>query len=327
MNTIDPWPDTGLREPEFPTNGFCHEALFYSGSPELVATLEGFIRDGVTAGDKVLVVLSAPKLESLRAVLGNAADSVSFADMDIVGANPARIIPLWTSFVDGLAPGQRARGVGEPVASSREPAELAECQVHEALLNFAFSDSRAFWLRCPYDTAELDADTLDEARRSHAYVGTSARGTAANEQYAKLQSTGWKPEGQLPRPPLRAEHLIADLRSIGTARQAVRASGTAFGLGDASAEDLASATHEVIANSLVYGGGRAEVVIWTEEDRLICEVRDQGQFDEPLAGRRRPTKDSERGRGLWMANQLCDLVQIRSVPQGTVVRLHMRRRA
>ena len=31
------------------------------------------------------------------------------------------------------------------------------------------------------------------------------------------------------------------------------------------------------------------------------------------------------GYGLWLANQLCDLVQIRSLPAGTAVRLHMRR--
>jgi anti-sigma regulatory factor (Ser/Thr protein kinase) len=30
------------------------------------------------------------------------------------------------------------------------------------------------------------------------------------------------------------------------------------------------------------------------------------------------------GRGLWIANQLCDLVQIRSSAAGSVVRMHKR---
>jgi anti-sigma regulatory factor (Ser/Thr protein kinase) len=30
------------------------------------------------------------------------------------------------------------------------------------------------------------------------------------------------------------------------------------------------------------------------------------------------------GRGLWLANQLCDLVQIRCSPAGATVRLRMR---
>ena len=32
----------------------------------------------------------------------------------------------------------------------------------------------------------------------------------------------------------------------------------------------------------------------------------------------------ESGFGLWLANQLCDLVQIRSFADGSVVRLHLR---
>jgi anti-sigma regulatory factor (Ser/Thr protein kinase) len=34
--------------------------------------------------------------------------------------------------------------------------------------------------------------------------------------------------------------------------------------------------------------------------------------------------DQTGGRGLWLANQLCDLVELRSGPVETVVRLHMR---
>jgi anti-sigma regulatory factor (Ser/Thr protein kinase) len=30
------------------------------------------------------------------------------------------------------------------------------------------------------------------------------------------------------------------------------------------------------------------------------------------------------GYGLWLANQVCDLVQVRSSPAGTTVRLHVR---
>lgn len=65
--------------------------------------------------------------------------------------------------------------------------------------------------------------------------------------------------------------------------------------------------------------------VWQEHSALICEVRDKGHFDKPLADRERPSQDISAPRGLWLANQLCDLVQIRTLPEGTVVRLHMRR--
>jgi anti-sigma regulatory factor (Ser/Thr protein kinase) len=65
--------------------------------------------------------------------------------------------------------------------------------------------------------------------------------------------------------------------------------------------------------------------VWRDGDALVCEVRDRGQLGDPLAGRR-PTPEQPDGRGLWLVNQLCDLVQLRSSASGTVVRFHARRR-
>jgi hypothetical protein len=42
-----------------------------------------------------------------------------------------------------------------------------------------------------------------------------------------------------------------------------------------------------------------------------------------MVGRQRPLPEQVCGRGLWIANQLCDLVQIRSGDLGTQVRLRM----
>lgn len=64
--------------------------------------------------------------------------------------------------------------------------------------------------------------------------------------------------------------------------------------------------------------------IWGEHDAVVCEIHDRGRIQDPLAGRVSPTMDSLDGRGLWMANQLCDLVQIRSFPDGGSVRVHKR---
>ena len=55
---------------------------------------------------------------------------------------------------------------------------------------------------------------------------------------------------------------------------------------------------------------------------LVVEVRDAGRIADPLVGRQLPSWDAVGGRGLWLANQLCDLVQIRSSDTGTVVRIH-----
>jgi hypothetical protein len=57
---------------------------------------------------------------------------------------------------------------------------------------------------------------------------------------------------------------------------------------------------------------------------VICEVSDGGAIVEPMAGREPPPDGHLGGQGLWLCNQLCDLVQIRSFAGGAVVRLHMR---
>ena len=61
-----------------------------------------------------------------------------------------------------------------------------------------------------------------------------------------------------------------------------------------------------------HGGGEGTLSSGATPDAVICEVRDRGRIEDPLAGRVEPAAGAEGGRGLWMANQLCDLVQIRS---------------
>jgi hypothetical protein len=61
--------------------------------------------------------------------------------------------------------------------------------------------------------------------------------------------------------------------------------------------------------------------MWQDGATLVCEVRDEGVITDPLAGRRRPSLLTRGKAGLWIANQVCDLLQIRSAPgRGTVIR-------
>jgi anti-sigma regulatory factor (Ser/Thr protein kinase) len=61
--------------------------------------------------------------------------------------------------------------------------------------------------------------------------------------------------------------------------------------------------------------------VWREGKKLLIDFEDRGTIEEPLAGRLHPAADQHGGRGLWLANQLCDLVQIRSGALGTTVRV------
>jgi anti-sigma regulatory factor (Ser/Thr protein kinase) len=94
-------------------------------------------------------------------------------------------------------------------------------------------------------------------------------------------------------------------------------------LDDDKIDVLVLAVNEVATNSVQHGGGGERVRVWQEGPAVIAEVTDRGWIDQPLVGRRWPSGEVERGRGLWIVNQLCDLVQVHSTHAGTSVRLHV----
>jgi anti-sigma regulatory factor (Ser/Thr protein kinase) len=304
---------------------FAHEALLYDGDEGFVAGVAPFVREGVERGEPVLVVVSARKIDLLREALSEENGRVLFADMADVGANPARIIPAWEDFVARhVAPGRPARGVGEPIWHGRGADELVESQRHEALLNLAFARSPAWRLLCPYDTRTLDPAVIDEALRSHPAVVQDGE-TRASDRYAGLDELCGPFAAPLADPPGAVHELAFDADSLADVRRLVYRRATDAGLGVPRTNDLVLAVNEILTNSVRHGGGSGLLRIWQDGAALVCEVRDRGRIEDPLADRRKPGAEQTGGRGLWMANQLCDLVQIRSLADGNVVRLSMRR--
>ena len=282
-----------------------------------------FILDAVSAAEPVLVVVDSDKIDSLRGELRGVSDEVLFSDMAEVGTNPARIIPAWQDFLDEHgAAHRRVRGIGEPIWSGRSPAQLAECQRHEALLNVAFADP-SFWLLCPYDLVTLDATVIDEAKRTHPIVRQGGVGGPSSSYpgTAELATPVTSPLSEVPDDALVLAFRPGD---VGEVRRFVSRHAADQGLGADGVADLVLAADEICTNSLRHGGGQGTVRIWTEGGEVVCEIHDRGCIREPLAGRQRPSIEHNGGRGLWMVHQLCDLVQIRSTEGGGVVRLRVR---
>ena len=303
---------------------FRHEALLYAGEREFLAGTSGFIRDGLERDETTLVVVDAPKITALREALNDDADRVMFADMAAVGLNPGRIIPAWREFVSAHGGGgRRLRGIGEPIGPGRGADELAECHRHEALLNVAFAEDPGFWLLCPYDVEALEPAVVAEARRTHPFVTSSGVGETS-AAYAGLEAIGAPFAEPLREPAEPPAELPFDAENLVELRMFAAHHADAAGLDAARGADLVLAVNEVATNSLRHGAGRGVLRVWREPSALVCEVSDEGRFDAPLAGRERPLAGQVGGYGMWLANQLCELVQVRSLPTGTVVRLHVR---
>jgi anti-sigma regulatory factor (Ser/Thr protein kinase) len=305
-------------------DGFRHEAFFYAGEREFVAGATGFLREAVGAAEPILVVVSARKIDLLRGQLQTDAGKVRFADMEDVGTNPARIIPAWTDFVSEHD-GRPLRGIGEPIWAERSAEELVECQRHESLLNVAFAGSSDFTLLCPYDTTALEGDVVVEARRSHPLIRRHGVRSTSDDYIGteRLRSPFATP---LSEPPDGCLDLAFQIGSLGGLRSLVLREAMSAGLGEGRAADAVTAVNEVASNSLRHGGGQGVLLIWQTADTFVCEVSDAGRFDEPLVGRTRPRVEAHGGRGLWIVNQLCELVQVRSFSTGTTIRMHLRRR-
>lgn len=296
--------------------GFRHEALIYSDADQFLAATVPFLTAALDAGEPALVAVSERNTALLRDELGTAADGVEFAAMEELGRNPARLIPFLLDFAGDNA-GRSVRGIGEPIWPGRGTAEIDECQRHESLLNLAFSSAAGLSLLCPYDGTALPDEVLAVVSHSHRSVARDGAHEASGDYRADRDCYA----GELSLHPADAEALAYDRSGLATVRHLVKRVAEEAGIAVEGIADLVAAASELAANSVAHGGGAGTLRAWRERDRLLIEFEDRGTIDAPLAGRLRPTPTQEGGRGLWLANQLCDLVQIRSNAGGTTVRL------
>ena len=300
---------------------FRHEAGIYSGTNEFVGLATGFLARALEAGEPALVLVDPAKGSQLRSVLGDH-PSVTYGDVRAVGRNPAHLIPAWAAFVATHGDAGALWGIGEPLWAERSASELAECHQHEALLNVALADDATLSLLCPIDRETLSAADVTASVQCHPSLRDAA-GTQDNAAYRPVDAATLL-AAPLPPPPPDAETFpftATDLREL---RRRVGGLASAAGFDADRAAEIVLAVDEVATNSHRHGGGRGTLVSWRTDDWLVCEVRDAGRFTDPMVGRTAPPSHEIGGRGLWIANQLCDIVQVRSSDVGAVVRMHAR---
>ena len=128
---------------------------------------------------------------------------------------------------------------------------------------------------------------------------------------------------EFPLAPLHAERLDFGLDDLHDIRSLVATGASAGGLEPGRVSDLVVAASELAANSILHGGGRGLATVWDDGESVFVEVADAGTIVDPHVGQVRPDPGAESGRGLYIANQLCDQVSIDSTATGTRIRLRM----
>jgi anti-sigma regulatory factor (Ser/Thr protein kinase) len=295
--------------------GLSHQAFFYRSQRDYLAMVKAFASTGQANGEPVLIAVPGRNSGVLRDHLGEA---VSYADMAKLGRNPARIIPGVREFIDAH-PGQRVRYAGEPIWPGRSAAEMCEAARHEALINLAFS-GMAVTILCPYDAAGLPPSVVSAAGYTHPAILVNGQPVPA-AHYAGPGSVPPQCDRPLPPPPASAETLgyKTDLQPV---RRLVGSHARQAGLPAERTGDLVLAASEIAGNTLRHTSAGGTVHIWHTAAEILCQIQDLGWITDPLAGRIRQPPD-ERGHGLWVVNQVCDLVELRTGRAGTTVRMHM----
>jgi anti-sigma regulatory factor (Ser/Thr protein kinase) len=299
-----------------------HCAAFYDSAAGFVGCVRRFVAQGLDAGEPVLIAAPAESAGLLRDHLDGDGGRVSWADMTAIGANPARIIPAIRAFA-GAHDGGRVRCVAQCLWTGRTAAQRRETIRHEALVNLAFTDVPVSIL-CPYDVRLPEADIVASARLTHP---TLIRDGRAQDSAAYDEGTIFPAGYDGALDPVPGDAVTLPYRDdLHEVREFISGHAAAAGLARHRIADLVIAVSELAANTYRHTAAGGTVRVWATADELICQVRDTGQLSEPLLGRVRRVPDGSGGQGLWLVHELCDLVEIRTGPAGTQVRVHMQLR-
>jgi anti-sigma regulatory factor (Ser/Thr protein kinase) len=301
-----------------------HPALLYESAENFLDVMVPYVLAGIDRGEVVLVAARGDMVGGLREELGGRAAGASLEDTDEWYPHPATRLRAFNELVTTkLREGATHFCLaGEPLWPAG-PAELIrEWQRYESVLNTVLAPFPVT-LVCLYDASRLNRSILETARRTHPseYAVGGERRTAdfvGPEEFLRM----WNPPLDPPPPSAARMPEVADLSF---ARWFLQEEAFRAGVDTGRAADLALAANEVLTNAVQHGNGLRALWAWAEDGRFVCQIEDYGEgLADPIAGYRPPADDMLAGRGLWLARQLVDLLQIVPSPSGTVVRLHVK---
>jgi anti-sigma regulatory factor (Ser/Thr protein kinase) len=298
-----------------PAGWASHSAAFYDGPAGLASSARAFLEHD--AGSPALIAAPAPSLELLRILFGSTDQRLHWADMTAIGANPARIIPAIRAFADSHR-GQTVRCLIEALWDGRSAAHHREAVRHEALVNYAFSDLPVI-IMCAFDVALAGLAAVAELTHP-VLIRDGTRCSSTGYDAGSVFPAGYDE----PFEPVPGNaFVLAYEDNLSAARAFASEHARSAGIAAERVRDLIIAVGEIVANTHRHTRGGGVLSVWAADQELICQVRDSGHIADRLAGLHPPAPNGAGGLGLWVVHQLCDLVEIRTAPGSTCIRLHM----
>jgi anti-sigma regulatory factor (Ser/Thr protein kinase) len=295
-----------------------HSAGYHSSATDLLAQLLPLAEDALGRGEALALAVHPDTDTALRAALGPDAEVHTLARPPDAGSGQtAAVAP---------APELRELTRSGPVSV------LAEHQSDldgpdgtfwtelDAAVNVALAELPVR-LTCFFPEMPLHLCVLDGARENHPHVlvdGELRHNPRHRAPREVLTEHPVAPPLLLGAPDVTVAFQSWQLQEV---RRAVRRVAEAAGFTDDRVDDVVLAVNEVATNAVEHGGPAAELHLWATAGGLVCEVHDGGTLADPLPGMASPHPSEPRGRGLWIARQVCDLLHVWSDDRGTHVRV------
>ncbi len=303
----------------------CHAAGFFDAHPALLAQIVPLVQDAAGRGEPVALGVRPVTEQALRQLLGPTVELVALAQPD--GAEPGSGQTVASRRARQLR--RLTEGGTRPVTAIAEHisrfdgADGAFWTELDAAMNVALAELPVA-LTCFFPELPLHLRITEGARLNHEQllVHGEPRDNPAYRQPREVLAVQPVSAPTMLGPPDLTLHFGAwQLHEIrGQVQQALLHAGCQL----EHAEDVVLAVNEVATNAVEHGESEAELFLWTG-DELVCEVHDRGVLGDPLPGLQAPHPSHPKGRGIWIARQLCDMLHVWGDTAGTHVRMRTTR--
>jgi anti-sigma regulatory factor (Ser/Thr protein kinase) len=304
---------------------FQHAVGFFDDQADLVRQAVPVVRAALARGEPVVAALRPSTERQLADAVGAPAGLILLTDRAGVHDSSAQTLAA-----------RRARELRAFAADYGTATVLSEHTSRldgfdgsfwtelDAALNVACADMPVS-LTCFYPEMALHRGIIRGARRNHPLLLMHGEARQNPDYRSPVEVLTELPPADPPilgPPDMRLRFRAWQLHEVrGTLERILLDAG----YGRSRAEDVVLAVNEIATNAVEHGTLEAELLVWIDGDGLTCEIHDRGRLVERLPGLRTPLPGERRGRGLWVARQLCDLLHVWTDQGGTHVRVRAAR--